>query len=155
MHPIRVGKHGNANHLTGGTDMRGILVVMAVIACAAVSMNCYAAGPLMVDKNLFALERKPLPPEAPGAPAQPNKSGLSHTNMQLDGVMIQGNTRKALLRLKGPLPAPAGEKRGKPPSPYMTVREGQQVGEYRVVKIETKSISLEKEGQTFVVSLFA
>jgi hypothetical protein len=37
----------------------------------------------------------------------------------------------------------------------MTVREGQQVGEYRVVKIEGKSISLEKDGQTYVLGLFA
>lgn len=56
--------------------------------------------------------------------------------------------------MKGQLAGAAGKK-GRPASPFVTVREGQMVGDYRVSKIESKSISLEKDGQTFTVALFA
>jgi hypothetical protein len=75
-------------------------------------------------------------------------------NIQLDGVIIQGNSKKAILRLKN-LPAGPPGKKGQAASPFVSVREGQMVSEYRVSKIESKAISLEKDGQTFTVALFA
>ncbi len=50
---------------------------------------------------------------------------------------------------------PAAGKAQHPSSPYMTVREGQMISDYRVSKIDPKSISLEKDGQTFTLGLFA
>ncbi len=52
-------------------------------------------------------------------------------------------------------PAGGAGKKGQPVSPFVTVREGQIVSDYRVSKIEFKSISLEKDGQTFTIGLFA
>lgn len=106
----------------------------------------------MVDKNLFAQDRKPPSPESAAAPAATGKPGMPITNIQLDGVMIKGNSRKALVRMKAASGGQAGKKGA---SPFMVVRENQQVGDFRVVKIEPKSISLEKDGQNFVISLFA
>jgi hypothetical protein len=75
-------------------------------------------------------------------------------NIQLDGVIIQSNAKRAVLRMKNQSAGAPGKK-GQPASPFVTVREGQTVGDYRVSKIESKSISLEKDGQTFTVGLFA
>ncbi len=128
-----------------------------VFSCLiAVGVACIgstgAAAPLMIEKNLFAQDRKPPPPESAVSTAQPNRPGMPITNIQLDGVVIQGTAKKAIVRLKNP---GAGGDKKKVQSPFVTVREGQQVGDFRVTKIEPKSISLEKDGQTHVVSLFA
>lgn len=107
----------------------------------------------MVEKNLFAADRKP-PPEFADASAKAAKLGMTIGNIQLDGVIIQRNSKKAVLRMKNQ-PAGAAGRKGQPASPFVTVREGQMVSDYRVSKIESKSISLEKDGQTFTVGLFA
>ncbi len=111
-----------------------------------------AAEPIMVDKNLFAQDRRPPPPDSGAPSAQSNKRGVSHNALQLDGVIIQGDSKKALLRHKS---QPSQAEKKKNQSPYVTVREGQRFGDYQVVKIEPKSISLEKDGQVFVISLFS
>ncbi|NLI80577.1 MAG: hypothetical protein GX443_02665 [Deltaproteobacteria bacterium] len=110
-----------------------------------------ASGPVMVEKNLFAQDRKPTSSETATAAPQANKPGLNPKAVQLDGVLIQGETKKAIIRFKG---AVAGMEKDKS-SPFSTVREGEKIGEYQVVKIEPKSISLEKDGETIVVNLFA
>jgi hypothetical protein len=118
---------------------------------AVILQSVCVAAPLMVEKNLFAQDRKAPPPESAVTVAPGAKPSMAISNIQLDGVMIQGNNRKAIVRLKNQ--AGADKKKGQ--SPFVTVREGQQVGDYRVSKIEGKSISLEKDGQTFVIGLFA
>jgi hypothetical protein len=111
-----------------------------------------SGAPLMVDKNLFAQDRKPPPPESANAPTQPGKPGMAVANIQLDGIMFNGDSKKALVRIKGGQPG-GDKKRGQ--SPFVTVREGQQLGDFRVVKIDPKSILIEKEGQSYTVNLFA
>ncbi len=106
----------------------------------------------MVDKNLFAPDRKPPSPETVEAPPQKTQPGVSLKAIQLDGVMIQGATRKAIIRHKGKMPG-STEKKGQ--SPYTTIQEGESVGDYKVVKINTKSITLEKDGKQEDVNLFA
>lgn len=131
------------------------IFLLGVVLTGAIFVHvpCLTAAPLMVEKNLFAQDRKPPSPESAAAPATAGKPGMPITNIQLDGVIIRGNNRKALLRMKAPTAAgQAGKKASKP---YVVVRENQQVGDFRVVKIEPKSVSLEKEGQTFVLGLFA
>lgn len=124
-------------------------LIVTGVACIG---SIGTAAPLMIEKNLFAQDRKPPPPESAVSTAQPNRPGMPISNIQLDGVVIQGNAKKAIVRLKNP--GATGDKK-KVQSPFVTVREGQQVGDFRVSKIEPKSISLEKDGQTHVVSLFA
>lgn len=108
-----------------------------------------AGAPLMVEKNLFAQDRKPPPPESANPTPQATKANVPISNIQLDGIMVNGNSKKALVRMKNM----AGAK--KPTSPFITVREGQQIGDFRVVRIESKSMSLEKEGQNYTINLFA
>jgi hypothetical protein len=111
-----------------------------------------ASAPIMVERNLFAQDRKP-PTDEP-APAAPrgNSPGLSAKAIQLDGVFIHGDTKEALLRVKGQMP---GKNKDKGQTPYVTVREGEKVADFQVVKIESRSVSLEKDGQIVVVNLFA
>lgn len=106
----------------------------------------------MIDKNLFAQDRKPPSPEAGVSSSRREKSAMGLGNLQLDGVMIRGNSKKALLRLKAQAApgAPKGNRK-----PFITVQEGQQVGDFRVVRIEPKSVLLEKEGQMYTIDLFA
>jgi hypothetical protein len=134
--------------------LKRILSVLLVLMWGAVFNSYCAAAPLMVEKNLFANDRKPPPPESAGASPKTAQPGMAISNIQLDGVIIQSNEKKAVLRMKS-VPAGAAVKKGQPASPFVTVREGQVVSDYRVSKIESKSISLEKDGQTFTVSLFA
>lgn len=133
--------------------LRKILWVFLCVIWGVVFSSICAAAPLMVEKNLFAPDRKPPAPESETS-AGPAKPGMAIGNIQLDGVMILGNSKKAILRLKSPPAGPPGKK-GQPASPFVSVREGQMVSEYRVSKIESKAISLEKDGQTFIVALFA
>lgn len=112
------------------------------------------ANPLMVEKNLFATDRKPPSPESLNESSKPAKPSVALGNIQLDGVIFQSSEKRAVLRMKNQSSGPPGKK-GPSGSPFVTVREGQMVSDYRVSKIDSKSISLEKEGQTFTISLFA
>ncbi len=133
--------------------VKRILPVFLILVWGAVFNSFCAAAPLMVEKNLFATDRKPPPPESADTPKSP-KPAMAIGNIQLDGVIMQSNTKKAVLRMKS-VPAGPAVKNGPLGSPFVTVREGQTVSDYRVSKIEAKSITLEKDGQTFVVGLFA
>ena len=127
------------------------LLCAVVLTLAAFTSKGFG-GSTMVEKNLFAPERKPPSPEAVEAPPQKNQPGVSIKAIQLDGVLIQGANRKAIIRHKGKMPG-STDKKGE--SPYTTVREGESVGDYKVVKINSKSITLEKDGTQEEVNLFA
>ncbi len=134
--------------------LKRTLSVFLLLAGAVVLNPVCSAAPLMVEKNLFAADRKAPPPESADASSQPAKPSMAISNIQLDGVIMQSNAKRAVLRMKNPPPgAPA--KKGQAASPFVTVREGQMVSDYRVSKIEPKSITLEKDSQTFTVGLFA
>jgi hypothetical protein len=73
--------------------------------------------------------------------------------IQLDGVFLHGDVKKAILRVNpSMLKKPAAK--GKT-DPFVTVSEDEQLGDYRVSKIEPRSITVEQRGSTFVVPLFA
>jgi hypothetical protein len=129
----------------------GYSLVFSVMSVCFFSSNGACAS-IMVDKNLFAPDRKPPSPESAVAPPQPNKPGLSAKAIQLDGVIIRGDTKKALVRVKGQIP---GADKAKTQNPYIAVGEGEKLGDFQVIRIENRSISLEKDGQTEVVGLFA
>jgi len=134
--------------------LRIIISIFLFLAWGAVFNSVCAAGPVMVEKNLFSLDRKAPPPESADASAKPSKASMEIANLQLDGVIIDSKAKKALLRMKNQ-PAGTPGKKGQPSSPFITVREGQSVSDYRVSKIDSRSISLEKDGQTFTIGLFA
>ena len=106
----------------------------------------------MVEKNLFAPDRKPPSPESTAPAPQANKPGLTAKAVQLDGIFIRGDIKKAIMRVKGQIP---GADKGKAQNPYVTVKEGEKIGDLQVVKIDYRSVSLEKDGQIDVVKLFA
>ncbi len=129
-----------------------LITILAIpVAVFTFSTTCPSA-PLMVEKNLFAQDRKPPSGESSPTTPQGNTPSLPPKAFQLDGVFMFGEIKKALIRVKGQLP---GKDKGKNASPYEVVSEGMRIGDYQVVKIENRSISLEKDGQTYVVSLFA
>lgn len=131
-----------------------IVAFLPIFLTVAAALGA-AAAPLMVEKNLFAPDRKPPSPDAADANKGPSKPGLSPKAIQLDAIMSVGESRKAVIRAKVPGAGPVQQEKGKGQSLYTTVQEGDSVGEYRVVKIESKSISLDKAGETIVVGIFA
>jgi hypothetical protein len=133
--------------------LRKILSGFVFLACCVAFCSICAAAPLMVEKNLFANDRKPPPPESDTS-SKAAKAGMPVGNIQLDGVIIKDNLKRAILRMKN-MPSGPPAKKGEVASPFVTVREGQMVSDYRVTKIERKSISLEKEGQTYTIGLIA
>jgi hypothetical protein len=133
---------------------KGLSSVFLLLVWVVVFNAPCAAAPLMVEKNLFSTDRKPPSPESVDTSSKSEKPGLAVGNIQLDGVMIQSGEKKAVLRMKTQ-PQGAAANKGQSGSPFVTVREGQMVSDYRVSKIEPKSILLEKDGETFTVSLFA
>jgi hypothetical protein len=136
------------------TSKRAILSILVLAWVLWVGPAC-SASPLMVDKNLFAQDRKPPSPEDATPHSQPGKAGMDIKNIQLDGVIITGNVKKALVRLKGHLRVNDAHGKNKSPSPFVTVRENQQVSDFRVAKIDVKSISLERDGQVYTIDLFS
>jgi hypothetical protein len=129
----------------------GYIVAFSVIGVFFFSSNGVCASS-MVEKNLFAPDRKPPSPESVAATPQPNKPGLSAKSVQLDGVFIRGDTKRALLRVKGQIP---GADKAKTQNPYFAVGEGEKLGDFQVVRIESRSVSLERDGQTEVINLFS
>lgn len=106
----------------------------------------------MVEKNLFSPDRKPPAPGSQSSAGDQKGDKTPPTAVQLDGVFIYGDKKSALLRLKSP--TPSKKKGDHQESPYVTVAEGEQVGDMRVVKIEARKITLEREGEIQEVDLF-
>lgn len=122
--------------------------ILGALTCALPAWS--AKTPIMVEKNLFSEERKPTPPESATPKPQAAKPGVNPKSLQLDGVFIHGDSKKAVVRFKGQAP---GTEKGKSAA-FATVREGEKVGDYQVLKIEPKRITLEKDGENIVVDLF-
>jgi hypothetical protein len=118
---------------------------------------CLTAALLTVETNLRAQQMDYIPPDEPQPQPQAEPllpkgmQGMKASNIRLDGVLIRGNDRKALVRLRVPK---VNLEKKKWESPYRTVREGQDIEGFRVVKIEPKSISVEKGGKSYKILLF-
>ena len=136
--------------------MRFIKNIGCILVCSVACLWSFSSrglcASIMVEKNLFAPDRKPPSPESVVAAPQTNKPGLSAKAIQLDGVIVRGDTRKALVRVKGQIP---GAEKAKTQNPYISVTEGEKLGDFQVIRIENRSISLERDGQTEVIGLFA
>lgn len=126
-------------------------LLSSLVACSMTLSAAHAATPLMVERNLFSQDRKPSSGETQAA-ATPTGPVVPPKTIQLDGIMVRGGLRKALLRLKG---NPGPKDKGKKESPFTTVSEGEKIHDYTVTKIGSRSISLEKGGQVFEVFLYA
>jgi len=132
--------------------MKRVFAFCLVLAGIALIYSPCHAAPTLVEKNIFSQDRKPPAPESEVAPAQPTKPGMPISNLQLDGVMIRGGEKRAMIRLKSQV-GMTDKKKGQ--IPYVTARENEQVGDYKVLRIERKSVTLEKDGQNITLGLFA
>ncbi len=110
------------------------------------------SSPVIVERNLFSPDRKPPSPDEGASSTKSSKPSVPPKALQLDGIIIHGETRKALIRFKGQTP---GKDKSKDNSPFVSVREGEKISDYVVSKVGLKSISVEKDGETFELYLYA
>ena len=94
------------------------------------------------EKNLFSPERKDFP-----TPAGNGRKQLVRPQILLYGVTIAGNYEAASVASPG-RPLHKGERE------TFTVKKGERIGEYKLVKISPDRITLEAEGDTFEVLLY-
>lgn len=97
------------------------------------------------EKNLFHPERKEFPIISPEPPKEVKKP-VVRPQVALYGVMIAGDERSASISY--PRPLQKGER------DLLTVKVGDRVGEYKIVKISEDRIELEASGDGFEVLLF-
>ncbi|MGC9195749.1 MAG: hypothetical protein ACP5IL_09895 [Syntrophobacteraceae bacterium] len=134
--------------------LKRILILSLSLLLVSVCMPLYAAAPSMIEKNLFAQDRKPPSPQSESACSQRAGPGTAVGDIQLDGVVFANKSKVALLRLKNtPISAP-----GQPApstSPFIKARIGEMVNDYRVTQIDVRSVTLEKDGKVYKIGLFA
>lgn len=94
------------------------------------------------EKNLFSPERKDFP-----TPAGNGKKQLVRPQILLYGVTISGNYQAASVASPG-RPLHKGERE------TFTVKIGERIGEYKLVKISSDRITLEAQGDSFEVLLY-
>lgn len=104
-----------------------------------VSTKSYVA---ISEKNIFSPERRDFP-----TPAGNGKKQVVRPQILLYGVTISGNYQAASIASPG-RPLHKGERE------TFTVRKGERIGEYKLVKISSDRITLETEGDTFEVLLY-
>jgi hypothetical protein len=75
---------------------------------------------------------------------------MAKGSIQLDGVIIRGETRKAILKVN---PGLLKDQKNKT-NPFVTLGLNEQIGEYRIEKIEPRGITLESRGTTLEIPLF-
>jgi hypothetical protein len=130
-------------------DTRCIIQVSLILAGLFVwSVGAHAGESPMVEKNLFAPERKPV--ESQAAEPKPEAPKMAKGSIQLDGVIIRGETRKAILKVN---PGLLKDQKNKT-NPFVTLGLNEQIGEYRIEKIEPRGITLESRGTTLEIPLF-
>lgn len=134
--------------------LKNTFIICFLLLLVTAFSPLFAATPIMVEKNLFSQDRKPPVPQ--NGSTSPDRTGqaMAIGNIQLDGVVFRNNTRKAVLRLKNAPVGPTGQA-DKPQQPFLTVRVGEMVNDYRVAKIEIQSVTLEKGGQMYTLGLFS
>jgi hypothetical protein len=133
---------------TGDRKLVSLLVLLLSMVAAPVG-STRAQEPQMVEKNLFSPERKPVETKSAESKGEPAK--MPKGTIQLDGVFLRGDVKRAILRVN---PSLLKDKKKKT-DPFVTVSENEQLGDYRIIKIEPRSITVEMHGTTFDVSLFA
>ena len=128
---------------------RTFIVCLLLLLCGVFS-PIFAATPKMVEKNLFSQDRKPPLPQSESASSQTEGQGMAIGDIQLDGIVFRDSAKTAMLRLKK-IPVATGNAS----SPFVSVRVGEMVNDYRVAKIDVQSVTLEKSGQTYTLGLFS
>ncbi len=145
-HRMGIGENQSRRHRKASV----LLVVLASLLLGIAGLAAAAEEPLMVEKNLFSPERKAVESKPTEGPAEAPK--MPKGAIQLDGVFLHDEVKKAILRVNPSLLKKPSKAKT---DPFITVTENEQIGDYRVAKIEPRSITVEQRGSTFVVPLFA
>ncbi len=96
----------------------------------------------IAEKNVFSPERKDFP-----IPAANGKKQLARPQVILYGVTIAGDFQAASVANPG-RPLQKGERE------TFTVKKGERIGGYKLVKVSSDRVTLEAEGDTFEVLLY-
>ena len=102
---------------------------------------------VIVEKDLFSPDRKPpkQDPEAQKGDKSVEKKRLP-ANLQLFGVVLKGRSTKALL---------SNPDRRKNKKRYVWVTEGEEIGGYKLIRIHSDRVVLDKRGVRYELSLYA
>lgn len=132
--------------------MKKVLIVCLFLLPGVLLRPLFAATPAMIGKNLFSQDRKPPSPNADSTAPGRVGAGTAIGNIQLDGVIFRNSAKTAVLRLKN---VSGLNQAAHPESPFVSVRVGEMVDDFRVTKIDLRSVTLERSGQSYTVGLFA
>lgn len=113
------------------------------------------AEPVMVEKNLFSPERSPVEEEPEATPEEQQKTVFPAGQIQLDGIFIHGEVKKAILRVNPRLLMDKNDSRQKKAEPFVTVKEGEQLGDFQIKTVEPRGIRVSYKGNDYEVPLFA
>ena len=140
------------HRLKAGThDAHRSTLAIALLVGMAGMGSCFAAGAdyrVIADQNLFDPQRKPwAEPAAAPAAATP----LGPEDIQVQGVVVHGGVKRALIRLGGRLRQLApGAAAGR----FNTILgEGQAVGEYTLESVQTQQLVFVSGGNRYTVAL--
>ncbi len=134
--------------------MRRLCVMALTVALLALGGWTGKAGaaPVMVEKNLFHPERKPVAPKEYKTSAQRRRRVPDVSKrFQLDAIFYYDHVKTALIRVRF---GGFGSKKAKRRSPYVRVKEKDTIGDYKVVAIYPKGIELEGYGEKAFIPLF-
>lgn len=121
-------------------ERRGEVPIVKESSESTPSVQSYLS---VAEKNIFSPGRKDFPAQQPGVGTKP----VVRPQIVLYGVTIMGDYQAASLVNPG-RPLRKGERE------LMTLKIGDQIGEYKLTKISSDRIALEAEGDRFEVLLY-
>lgn len=101
---------------------------------------------VIYQKNAFDPARKPWTLPVPPPPPPPPPPPLSENEVRVQGIIVSGNTKKALVELLGRMLSEVQTQPGKPARPYKMVSVGDTLGGYQLVDIQAGKLIFEQGG---------
>ncbi|MFC4161816.1 hypothetical protein [Chitinimonas lacunae] len=101
---------------------------------------------IIYQKNAFDPARKPWTLPVPPPPPPPPPPPLSENEVRVQGIIVSGTTKKALVELLGRMLSEVQSQPGKPARPYKMVSIGDTLGGYQLVDIQAGKLVFEQGG---------
>lgn len=130
---------------SGAASTKPGLTPVPAAAPSAPPAPVAAALQALETQNPFDPQRKLWPdrvPPPPPPPAPPAPAAISDQDLQLYGVVIVGNVKRATVKL-GPRFTPQGQPQARA---FMSLTEGQALGEFSIAEIQPTHIVLTAQG---------
>jgi hypothetical protein len=128
------------------TRVRCLAMAAAIAAVLVPTAGLSVDYKAIADQNLFDPQRKPWAEPGQQAPAAPT---IGPEDVQVQGVIIVGDVRRAIIRLGGrlrQLVSGAGAARG-----IVVVREGQSLGGYTLQSVEPRQVVIVSGDSRFAI----